>query len=280
MIQHKPAKSKPSLIRKLRRKIRNYIPFGHPPAPRLVTTKTEMEEERRKYDQWRLEHPDRPSHEYFASRKLALLTGAVHSTIGQNLRGGPFEQSGREEFQDLIDFGLKPKHVCVDYGFGTLRIGQHVIRYLEADNFWGFEVVPEFLQVGSALIGEELISLKRPRLCIVSPDAIGEAIQKRPDFVYSYKVMQHVYPDDLNQYLGNISSLVGSWGQALIMDSKWRENETVQYRAAGWAHNFSTIDDFFRRQGQRVEVLNSKTKSLSSEGAGNATFGTLRISMQ
>jgi hypothetical protein len=269
-----------SLFRKLRRKIRSYLAFIRPIEPRVVTTKAELEAERREYDRWRLDHPGRPAHEYFAARRQILLSGAAHSTIGHKLRDGPFEEAGREEFEYLLHLGLKPEHICVDYGCGTLRIGQHVIRYLAPDHFWGFDVLPQFLKTGPALIGDELVLQKRPRLRLVAPKAIAEANRERPDIVYSYKVMQHVFPDDLDEYLGNISSLIGSWGLAYIMDSKWRENETVQYRAAGWAHNFSTIEAFFRRQGQRVETLWSKTKSLSSEGAGDATFGTLRISAQ
>jgi hypothetical protein len=32
---------------------------------------------------------------------------------------------------------IKRDHICVDSGCGTLRIGQHVMKYLHAGNYWG-----------------------------------------------------------------------------------------------------------------------------------------------
>jgi hypothetical protein len=53
--------------------------------------------------------------------------------------------------------------------------------------------------------------------------------------------MQHVHPDDLSEYLKNIATLIGTWGQAFILNSKWRDIGTVQYDQGGWAHNISAI---------------------------------------
>lgn len=213
---------------------------------------------------WRRKNPGRPVKDWYRERMQGALNGGLHSTIGGNLRSGEFSKAGDSEFAALVRLGLKPTDVCVDYGCGTLRIGQHAIRYLDAGHYWGMDIAQDFLTVGRELVGA-LDAEKAPNLRVISPQSIAEVASKAPAFVFSYKVMQHVHPDELNEFLEHIVTIIGPSGRAFIF-SKWTENETVQYKAMGWAHSLSTIEAQLRNLGVRVSSLDTRRKSVALEG--------------
>ena len=200
----------------------------------------------------------------------------MHSTIGGNLRSGEFERAGRDEFSELVKHGLQPDHLCVDFGCGTLRVGQHLIRYLGPSAYWGLDIAEHLLDTGRSLIGSDLIAEKTPNLRVISSDSVAEVASKRPQMLFSLKVMQHVHPEELREYLQNVVTIIGPSGRALIF-SKWSESGTVQYHPMGWAHAFATIEGAITGLGARVSIVRAKRKSLPLAGAGDALIGTLQI---
>lgn len=232
-------------------------------------------------ERWQAENPGRPLRDWYAEnkRRTSLSGQRVDSTLGATLRTGKFEESGRDEFDLLVKLGLQPDHTCVDYGCGTLRIGQHVVRYLKPGRYWGFEIDDEFIKVGGSLLSEADKAEKQPQLRVISAEAVAEAAQHRPEFLFSHKVMQHVHPDELSEYLSNVVDIITpAKGRAFVLNSKWLENETVRYKPMGWAHNLSTIREFARRRGVKVDVLHGKLRPLPLIGAGKAMRGDLRLS--
>src|SRR6266852_5399990 len=118
---------------------------------RLSITRAELDSQMQEFEDWRSKNPHRPARDWYSERMQAHLLGETHSTIGGNLRTGEFEATGRAEFSEVIRNGLTPDQVCVDYGCGTLRVGQHLIRYLGAGAYWGFDIAQPFLDTGRAL---------------------------------------------------------------------------------------------------------------------------------
>jgi hypothetical protein len=41
---------------------------------------------------------------------------------------------------------------CVDFGCGSLRLGQHAIRYLDRSNYWGVDLTDSFIRAGIDLL--------------------------------------------------------------------------------------------------------------------------------
>src|SRR5581483_12060964 len=99
------------------------------------------------------------------------------------------------------------------------------IKYLEKGAYWALDISAYLFEEGRKLLGPELI-IKEPRLRVISPTSIQEVAASKPDMLFSVKVMQHVHPDELVDYFGNIMTIIGRSGQAIIA-SKWRENDTV-----------------------------------------------------
>jgi len=230
------------------------------------------------FEEWRARNPSKSVKEFYAQRKKGQMdSGAAQSTFGTDLKSGrTFEASGVSIFRDLVGFGLKPSDACVDYGCGTLRIGQHLIRYLAPGQYWGLDIADWLLEDGKNLIGAQLAAEKNPQLRVISREAVLEAAAAKPAMLFSAKVMQHVHPSELAEYFENIMTVIGTWGQAII-DSKWSDGETVQYRVNGWAHSMPTIRDLVAQKGGRMEILKEGIQPLPLEGTGSAKKGLIRI---
>ena len=123
-----------------------------------------------RFEDWQKKNPSKTFKDYFAETVEAKLQkGRSHETLGGNFRQGDYATSGQGTFQRLLNYGLKPSDVCVDYGCGTLRIGQHIIDYLGPRGYRGLDISQYLLDEGRKLIGEEFWSEKQPQLQIISP---------------------------------------------------------------------------------------------------------------
>lgn len=220
------------------------------------------------YDLWREQNPSAPFSDYYAKGKLkSLTTGAAHGTIGGNLTTEAFGESGKAFFETLRKHGLKRGDVCVDYGCGTLRIGVHVIDFLEPGAYWGMDIADFMLDAGRKLIGENAVARKAPNLRVISPATVAEVARAKPRFLFSHKVMQHVHPDELHTYFANILDIVGASGKALI-SSHWSEGATEQYAIAGWDHSEASIAEAIAKAGGRMIMLTNEAPKPSGRICG------------
>jgi SAM-dependent methyltransferase len=211
--------------------------------------------------------------EFYAEKaERKLRRGKPHRTLGGNLRHRDFGVSGKILFDKLATFtGLKPEDACVDYGCGTLRVGIHVIEYLEPGRYWGLDVSEFLLDQGRELIGERLLTEKRPNLRVISPAAIEEVALAKPKLLFSNRVLNHVQPEELSEYFGNLLRIIGSSGQAVVT-GKWSAGETVPLRGGkSWAYSLPTLREHVEAAGGSLEVL-------GGEGGGRAIrAGAFRI---
>lgn len=242
-----------------------------------VLSLAEFQADQLQLQAWRAKNPNSPFKDFYAERKRSQIRkGEPQSSFGDNLRSGSFEKSGVAFFERLVKCGLKPTDTCVDYGCGTLRIGVHTIRYLGRGKYWGLDIADWVLTDGRDLIGPQLFAEKQPQLRVISRESVEEVAASRPDFVFSAKVLQHVHPAELPEYFENIMTLIGSTGQAVI-DSKWRDDRTVQYRINSWAHAMPAIQAIVAELGGRIDVTSNGERLLPLEGAGYASRGIIRV---
>lgn len=262
---------------KLLKRVRRAFEVGADKGEKSLS-RADFDAEMAIFEEWRSRNPSKSIKEFYAQRKKSQMDGgAAQSTFGADLKSGrSFETSGVSIFRDLVGFGLKPTDACVDYGCGTLRIGQHVIKYLAPGQYWGFDIADWLLEDGKNLIGAELVAEKKPQLRVISREAVLEVAAAKPAMLFSAKVMQHVHPSELSEYFDNVMTVIGTWGQAII-DSKWSGGETVQYRVNGWAHSMKTIRDLVAQKGGRTEILKEGVQPLPLEGTGSAKKGLIRV---
>jgi SAM-dependent methyltransferase len=209
----------------------------------------------RRFKRWQKKNPSKQFSDYFAEvQKLRLLHAYTHPTLGSNLTGSAFGESGVAAFNMLKRNGLTEDTVCVDYGCGTLRIGVHVIKYLGRGAYWGLDIDEAFLNKGRELIGAQLYTEKSPHLRVISPASIAEAATAKPTLLFSISVMIHVHPDQLQQYFQNIITIIGDSGRAIV-GGKWSNGDTQSYSLMSWAHSMASIRSLVLERGWGIRIL-------------------------
>ncbi len=205
------------------------------------------------YARWREENPGKKFSDYYVEAVAKWLdAGRPHPTLGKKLEGDlPWEESGLHEMALFLEEGLRPEHVCVDYGCGSLRIGQHVMRYVDPGNYWGLDVTDRFYRDGVEMIGPEEIAERRPNLRVITPETVAEARAAEPDLVFAVAVLIHVPPEELDDLLRNLTTLVLPQTRAYV--TYLSAEETMRLSGRTWVYSEDFLTEKIEALGARVE---------------------------
>jgi len=70
---------------------------------------------------------------------------------------------GMLQYHFLISQGIKPSSRFLDLGCGALRLGQYLIPFLEAGNYYGLDAEPNLIRAGlSVEIPSDIVDMKSP----------------------------------------------------------------------------------------------------------------------
>jgi len=146
-----------------------------------------------------------------------------------------FWEAGRAKAEKLLA-AMAPARgdKVLEYGCGSLRIGAHFIRYLDAHCFMGLDVISGFYELGVAAIGPEMMGDKAPRLAVIAEPGLAEGEAFAPDFVYSNVVCVHVHPDEVETYFQNLARLAHKPGARLIFNARLTDMPT-RFEFDGWS---------------------------------------------
>lgn len=183
-----------------------------------------------KFFLWKIRHPGANFSDYYAgSIAIGLKQGWSHKTLGNkkflsgSLASGPDKLNqlenqirGTNYFEVAIQYGLQPWHECVDYGCGSLRVGQHLINYLQSESYIGLDIVSDFFETGKTLLLQQTLDTKKPQFQVINSVTIKAVSSQPPHFIYSFAVLKHVPPSELDAYFRNIVSMMASHTQAVI----------------------------------------------------------------
>lgn len=203
------------------------------------------------FRRWKRLAPGRTFAEFYAERvERKIHAGGHHKTLGA--RGwqpghGPglefdtysFAARGIEVWAQIAAFGIKPDMRCVDYGCGSLRIGQHAMRYLNAGNYWGLDVTEAFIAEGLKLIDPALIDGRKPRIDIISDEVLANVRLWQPDFIFANAVLVHVLPKELGSFFRRIDAMMSSGSKAVIIYVA--SDRTRRVKSMNWAFSEATL---------------------------------------
>jgi SAM-dependent methyltransferase len=212
------------------------------------------------YRRWLKSHASGNFQQFYVDTIEGHLTGegGTHSTLGPH---PIWEAQGQEVLQELIEQGLKPTDIVVDFGCGTLREGLHFIRYLEPGHYIGLDIDERVLQAGRRLVRPELLALKRPFLAIVSEEVIDQVAALKPAWVASSYVLSQMPPWEVDEYVDNLAKLMEGGGRAILqVRLRWR---TKQYSKTGWYHCSRQMTRRLAKRG--LVVLQMRTRDLTSK---------------
>jgi cyclopropane fatty-acyl-phospholipid synthase-like methyltransferase len=162
----------------------------------------------------------------FASNNVAG-TVPLHDTKS-------FASRGRELFEAIRALGLEPSHSVVDYGCGSLRVGQHFIRFLDSRNYIGLDVTDRFYLDGLSMLDRELLEAKQPGCEVISQRSLAATASRDPDFVVSIAVLKHVPPGELGHFFDNLAQLVKQHTRLVLVFTESDAESRIKGKSWSW----------------------------------------------
>ena len=201
---------------------------------------------------WHFSHAGQAFSDYYADNITRKLDrGKAHRTLGRQKwskempnggsggREDKFGGEGLQHFRTIMDLGVTTGSTVVDYGCGSLRIGQHFIRHLDAGHYWGLDVTDRFFRDGLALIDAGTVAVKTPHLQVIGDATLALARKAKPDIIFSIAVMKHVPEAELDTYWKNILGLMASHTVVFVRCDV--ADRYLRTAAKNWAHTEEAI---------------------------------------
>ncbi len=218
-----------------------------------------------RYRLYKLSHPGATYGEFygwFNSRYLA--SGKRHMSLQtvETVAAGNHQRAfsaksialTNEIYGLLLEHGLERDHTCVDYGCGSLRIGEKLIDFLEPGRYIGMDVVDTFFNAGLNRIDSALVAAKQPRTMVIGDDTLRPFKDNPPDFLFSFAVIQHVPPAELDKFLDRFASLIGPKTKVVLF---YRDGKRVsQYHETSWRYPETMLSDALRARRPGVSIVN------------------------
>jgi SAM-dependent methyltransferase len=182
----------------------------------------ETRRQTRAADEWRARHPDATYGHYFAEQMVSVIAqDASQKTIGRRITDHS-ARMGAHIANEFIGMGMERGDVVVDYGCGTLRVGRHLIDYLDTGRFVGLDLDRQIVAAAEALLGDEQRA-KRPLLEEIGPETLKRVADMSPRWVVCNAVVNHLAPEDYDAFFDAITQLMGSAGARLVIRTRYRE---------------------------------------------------------
>ncbi|MFT7602498.1 MAG: hypothetical protein ACI8VT_000060 [Saprospiraceae bacterium] len=205
------------------------------------------------FHRWRKNAPGRNFYDYYVEMESrALGKENEHPSLGNKIRNEDFKESGLGVFKDLLRWGLQPHHICVDYGCGSLRIGQHVIAELHPGHYFGLDVTDHFFHIGKQLLSQKLLQQKEPQLSLINNKILKDIADQGVDYIFSSGVLLHVPPFELADYFHKILSLLGPTTKLYIGMTAYKEN--IQFSHLSWAYTTTYIQEQLLNQDADLKI--------------------------
>lgn len=166
---------------------------------------------RKKFRRWLVLNPGGSYGQFYAeSTRRNIDAGAPHPTLGlTTVNRSHVQARAQRVLADFKQAGCAPHHLVVDYGCGSLWVGEVFMGYLEPGNYIGLDLVDTFYTEGLTRLPPEFVASSKPSLHVIDDNSLRNVRDRNPDFILSLAVMQHVPPGDLAGYFSRIVSLAG-----------------------------------------------------------------------
>lgn len=218
------------------------------------------------YAWWRLRHLDASFSSYYAaSISKKLDKGRPHRTLGKKRHGPTNFLTGGEKlvpansqkhgsfaFKKIIGLGLQPHHLCVDFGCGSLRIGQHLIGYLEPGRYIGLDITDRFFLDGLDLLDAGMLQAKTPHLHITNEMVLQAVTNIQPDYIICVSVLMHVPPHELDSFFDKILRLMSSHTRLLLFFDE--SSSPIRTEAKSWAYSVANLKEYIVRRLPDAQV--------------------------
>lgn len=217
---------------------------------------------------WSLRNPGLSFKQFYAECAAnSLATNKSHSSLGPNLRPGRIA-SARRTFERLLTYGIRRDETVVDYGCGTLRLGSLFIDYLEPDRYIGLDIDQRILAAGRGQLADDIVETKRPTLEVISKESLARVAARKPRWVCSKGVLQHVPPEELDEYFAGLSPLIHAGATGLLFSHIGPESRRMSLKT--WAHDFDRLHATAGDHGMQLGKLKWRGSFMELRAASGA----------
>jgi cyclopropane fatty-acyl-phospholipid synthase-like methyltransferase len=217
---------------------------------------------------WSLRNPGLSFTQFYAECAAnSLATNKSHSSLGPNLRPGRIA-SARRTFERLLTYGIRRDDTVVDYGCGTLRLGALFIEYLETDRYIGLDIDQRILAAGRGQLADDIVETKRPILEVISKESLARVAARKPRWVCSKGVLQHVPPEELDEYFAGLSPLIHAGATGLLFSHIGPESRRMSLKT--WAHDFDRLRATAGDHGMQLGKLKWRGSFMELRAASGA----------
>lgn len=156
-----------------------------------------------------------------------------------------FDLMGKDHFNYLYHHGLRSHHIFFDVGCGALRTGQHIIPFLESDNYFGLDRMPELIEYGlNDVLTPEIVFEKKPKFS-VNNNFDCTFVDKPVDFAWCQSLMSHLSIADITECLKNIKETLAPNGRIYFT---YFQLEGLDEEEANYQDTHSKEDLFYSEQ--------------------------------
>ncbi len=203
-----------------------------------------------RYLRWRLTGSGPYSNSYVEQVTSEIEAGEKHTTLSVELNDPALALREATFVADtLMELGLAPSDICIEYGCGALRIGEQLMKRLEPGNYVGLDVTDRFWKNGMARLGDDVIGRYQPRLELIGEDN-NRLAELNTRFVVCIAVFIHVPPPELNGFMAKLVGVMGERTE-LVLDAPLRDRtQQIHYRT--WLHARARVRQLFARHGLEV----------------------------
>ena len=159
------------------------------------------------------------------------------------------EMKRRFQIEFLKTRGLRPEHMMLDLGCGTLRGGIAFIGYLKEGNYCGIEVRENVLAEARKELVEHDLEGKKP-LLLTPQDAASALNDVSFDYIWAFSVLIHMSDDILrsnlefvSRHLANQGTFYANVNIGTEIDKKWQGFPVV-----------TRSDDFYKMEAAKCSL--------------------------
>ncbi len=145
------------------------------------------------------------------------LGSNVHAAIDRSAAvGGRWDEVGALLFSALRAQGLQPGHAFLDFGCGSLRVGRHVIAYLDDGRYVGADMAGNLLNAARDVVAEDGLESKRPRLIKTKGELDFSFVDGRFDYIFAGSVFSHLRREMIAECMSHLKDALSPEGVFLF----------------------------------------------------------------
>lgn len=209
--------------------------------------------QKKQFQRWLAAHPGGSYGQFYAEdARRRVDAGDAHATLGiASVDQAVVKARAQRILAEFKRAGCAPHHVVVDYGCGSLWIGEAFMEYLQPGGYVGLDVSDVFLTEGLARLPADFVANRRPTVNVITDATLRDARDRKPDFIASIAVMHHVPPEDLPGYFARIVTLAGP--ETRIEICHWVRFRTRWLPPRSWRHSRHAVKAALAPLGYKAE---------------------------